>query len=61
MNALPLVLVFDRNLECITREGADDVIKMTALGCRNYWVEQLLDQKGIVREGQDDVRMSDDD
>lgn len=61
LHSAPMVLVFDRNLECITREGSDDVLKMAPLSCRNYWVELLMDQKKIYRKGIDENRGSDDD
>lgn len=51
LNSVPLVLVFDRNLECVTREGADHLLKMTPLACRNYWIDLLMDQKKIFRKG----------
>ena len=59
LNSAPLVLVFDRNYECVTREGADDLLKMNPLACRNYWIDLLMDQKQIYRRGMG--RTSDDD
>jgi len=45
---VPTVLVFDKNLLCVTREGADDLINLTTVACRNYWVELLCD---LVKAG----------
>ena len=48
LSAVPSVLVFDKNLQCITKEGADDLINLSTVACRNYWVDLLCD---IVKTG----------
>lgn len=41
LDSLPRVLVFDRNLELITENGADDLLFLSPVSCRNYWIDQL--------------------
>lgn len=48
LQAVPSVLVFDKNLNCINKEGADDLLHMSTVSCRNYWVDIITD---IVRGG----------
>lgn len=39
LQAVPSVLLFDKNLNCIHREGADDLLNMSMVACRNYWID----------------------
>ena len=39
--SVPQVIVLDRNMSVISREGADDLLKMTPTGARAMWINAL--------------------
>ena len=41
LESLPQVLVLDKNLRVITREGADDLRRLEPKDCREYWINVL--------------------
>ena len=41
LEALPQVLVLDRNLRIITTEGADDLLNLESNVCRTLWINRL--------------------
>ena len=41
LESLPCVIVLDRNLRVVTREGADDLLNMEPQLCRSYWIQLL--------------------
>ena len=47
-DSLPQVLVLDKNLQVITREGADDLMNLHPQELRAYWINEL--RQKIARE-----------
>ena len=41
LDSLPRVLVFDKNLELVTDNAAEDLIFLPPSACRSYWNQQL--------------------
>ena len=54
LDSLPRVLVFDKNLELVTEDGAEDLLFLTPIACRSYWVEQLAFAKKKEQEDDDE-------
>lgn len=54
LDSLPRVLVFDKNLELVTQNGVDDLLFLTPIACRSYWVEQLSFAKRKEQEEDDE-------
>lgn len=54
LDSLPRVLVFDKNLELVTENGAEDLLFLTPIACRSYWVEQLAFAKRKEQEEDDE-------
>ena len=44
LEALPKVIVLDRNMRMVTEEGADDLLSMEPQLCRTYWIGLLQRQ-----------------
>jgi hypothetical protein len=47
LEALPQVIVLDKNLREITREGADDLRRLEPKEVREYWVGLLVEKLAI--------------
>lgn len=41
VTAVPTVIVLNKNFDLVTRTGADDLLNLPPITCRNYWVELL--------------------
>ena len=53
LEALPQLLVLDRNLRVVTREGADDLLNMDIEMCRTYWCGMLARQVRLAKDADD--------
>jgi hypothetical protein len=42
LRSVPQVIVLDKNLDIVTRQGADDLLHLTLTQCRGLWCEMLL-------------------
>ena len=47
------MLVLDRNLRVVTREGADDLLNMDIEMCRTYWCGMLTRQVRMAKDADD--------
>jgi hypothetical protein len=56
LRSVPQVLVLDKNLELITRQGADDLLHFSAVQCRNLWCEMLQKIINDQDDEEDDTR-----
>ena len=50
LDCVPRVIVLDRNLEIITEEGADDLLKLGPTACREVWCQIQAHRVQKLRE-----------
>ena len=54
LDSLPRVLVFDKNLELVTDNGAEDLVFLPPSACKSYWNQQLASR--VNEEAVDDEK-----
>jgi hypothetical protein len=54
LEALPQVIVLDKNLREVTREGADDLRRLDPKEVREYWISLLVDKLSEWQEEEED-------